>query len=320
MHGIGRDARGRLWFGRQAEPIQIDPATNTFTRFAPAVPAGLTEQLDHMSKLMGLGPQFSQGILSSFQVTTDADGQGKIWSDASSGVVRFDPERASLTYYRSKTPYWTDPPPAERFGFPFTYGVAGDADGNGWWTDPLQDRVNTADVKTGAVTEFVMRPPWAEADEAAATTEADRSFMVQYLGGMKWHGIRAGVQYPRRLAADKRGTAVWVPNWWGRNLAKIDTKTRAVTYYKPPIDVQPYFLAIDRNHIVWMNLTNDDHVAAFDPSSEQWTFYRLPLNGCESRHISVDDRTGDVWVPCYRASAVLRLQFPKSSTVDGTIR
>jgi streptogramin lyase/mono/diheme cytochrome c family protein len=309
-HGIAADSRGHLWFGRQAEPIEIDPTADTFKLFSPPVPTGLTEQIDHMGKLMGIGPVFRQGILASFQVTTDVDARDNIWSDASSGAVRFNPKTGELTYYRSQTPYWQNPPPAERFGFPFTYGVAGDADGNGWWTDPLQDRVQMADAKTGRVTEFVMRPPWADAEESAATTEADRALLVQYLGGMQWHGIKAGVQYPRRLGADKRGTAIWIPNWWGKNLARIDTRTKEVTYHKPPIDVQPYFAAVDRNHVVWINLTNDDHVASFEPSSQQWTFYRLPINGCESRHISVDDRTGSVWVPCYRASKVLRLQFP----------
>lgn len=32
-------------------------------------------------------------------------------------------------------------------------------------------------------------------------------------------------------------------------------------------------------------------------------------DGCETRNIAVDDRRGDIWVPCFKASKVARLQF-----------
>ena len=39
---------------------------------------------------------------------------------------------------------------------------------------------------------------------------------------------------PRRLGADKNGDVVWMCNYWGNNLAKIDIHSMKVTMYKFP--------------------------------------------------------------------------------------
>jgi streptogramin lyase len=173
---------------------------------------------------------------------------------------------------------------------------------------PDKNLVETVDFRTGKTTEFLMRPPWIAEDEAVATP-ADRAFHVSIGDGLEWGVYKPGFQYPRRLAADKRGTAVWVPNYWGRNLARIDINSKQVTYYKLPINTHPYFAKVDKNHVVWMNSESDDRVMSFDPRSQEWALYRLPINGCESRNLTIDDRTGDVWVACFRASKIIRLQF-----------
>jgi len=58
---------------------------------------------------------------------------------------------------------------------------------------------------------------------------------------------------------------------------------------------------------------SDDRVARFDPKTEAWTFYRLPTHGCETRNLAVDDIRGDVWIPCIKASKIVRLQFPSAA-------
>ena len=80
---------------------------------------------------------------------------------------------------------------------------------------------------------------------------------------------------------------MWVPLFHASSIAKIDIKTRKATYYPLPIDSTPYFLVVDKNHVVWTNLLTDDRVARFDPKSEAWTFFRLPTHGWrdpEHRH------------------------------------
>ena len=303
-HGIDTDADGIVWFGELGKLGRIDPTTETFQTFQTPTPPSLLTLFNETAEAMGGAMmQVSNYLLG----TIDNDAKGKIWGTAFLGIWRFDPDTNEFRYYHDLSLPAQDPPPPERFSLLFTYGVAGDANGNGWWTTPHDERVVFADVKANTVQEIVMRPPWY-AEEESLSTPKDRGF-IQTLGKTSWHGIRPGAQYPRRLGLDKHGTTAWVPNWWGRNLAKIDVNTKEVTYYKLPINAHPYFTKVDKNHIVWTNLTMDDRVVSFDPASEEWTVYNLPINGCESRHITVDDWTGDVWVPCYRGSKVFRIQF-----------
>ena len=108
----------------------------------------------------------------------------------------------------------------------------------------------------------------------------------------------------KRVAERRRG-----PLERGVALAEIDINTDEVTRHPLPISAHPYFVVVDKNSMVWSNLMSDDRVAKFNPTTEEWTFYKLPTNGCESRNIAVDDVRGDVWVPCIRASKIARLQF-----------
>jgi streptogramin lyase/mono/diheme cytochrome c family protein len=307
-HGIFTDVHGTVWFGELGKLGKINPATQTFQTFQIPAPSSLASLWDANWKAMGIPAPMQKG---SFLLgTIEADAKDKLWATAFIGVWHFDPLNNTFAYYHDLSLPTETPAPPERFNMLFTYGVAGDARGNGWWTTPNDDRVVTANTRTGEVHEIVMRPPWYTMEESLSSAE-DRSYMEAF-GSLKWHGIRPGAQYPRRLGADKSGTTVWVPNWWGRNLAKIDINTRAVTYYKLPINAQPYFVSVARNHLVWIALTDDDRVASFDPATERWAFYRLPINGCEARQMTVDFFRGDLWVPCYRASKVYRIQLKTS--------
>ncbi|MGE3511954.1 MAG: hypothetical protein AB7N65_24080, partial [Vicinamibacterales bacterium] len=199
-----------------------------------------------------------------------------------------------------------------------SYGATADAEGNGWWTQFNMDTVVHADLKTGEVMEFPLRPP----DRMEVVlTPADREF-YHNIGGDRFSGTfaRPGSQAPRRLSTDKGGTAVWVANWWGENLARIDTRTKKTSYYKLPFRANPYNTVIDKGHIVWTNLTSDDAVGRFDPRTEQWTIYRLPSIGAELRHIAFDDARGDVWLPYREADRAARLQFRTQDQMDALKR
>jgi streptogramin lyase len=275
-HGLGLDSKGNVWFGIDQRLAEISPAKDTLHQYVP--PSVL---VDHMGNL-----------------GADADGKDKLWIEGVPGIMRFDPVSRIFSYYDNarSTPIIF-----------FTYGVAADGLGNGWWSVPTLNLVETVDAHTGKTTAIAIRPPWVAQEEALATP-ADRAFEVDIGGGETWGVYKPGFQYPRRLAADKSGTAIWVPNYFGRNLAKIDVRSKQVTYYRLPIDVHPYFVNVDSHHVVWINSESDDRVLSFEPQSEQWTVYRLPTNGCESRNINVDTRTDDVWLACYRASKIFRLR------------
>jgi streptogramin lyase len=149
-------------------------------------------------------------------------------------------------------------------------------------------------------------------------TPDDRKFYGE-IGALSWSHINTvpGAIGPRRLGADKNGNSVWVPLFHSATIAKVDIKTRKPSYYPLPGGWgYPYFLEVDKNHNAWTNLYADDAVGKFDPKTEQWTVYKLPTMGCETRNITVDDIRGEVWVPCMKTSNAMRLQFRTDAQVQ----
>ncbi|MBF8301560.1 MAG: hypothetical protein HW394_1930, partial [Acidobacteria bacterium] len=100
-HSIAKDQKGIIWFdGGDGALGRLDPKTEAFEMFAPPLNMG------------------------SGQLTTvDVDAHGKIWGATTGGANRFDPVTKTWTHFAS--PSW----PRN-----FVYGTAGDAEGNGWWT------------------------------------------------------------------------------------------------------------------------------------------------------------------------------------------
>jgi streptogramin lyase len=280
-HGVTADQNGIIWFDvhtgggvtGHGTLGRVDPATEKIEIFTP--PPGIGEH--------------DKGI----GITMDSDPKGKIWTAADYGGIVFDPVTKKFTYY---------PAPTHGAG---GYGIGGDIDGNGWWAHPRRDVVGYVDYKSGKISEIQLKPRRME----GIITAEDRKFYENVEADSATAPL--GVQGPRRLAVDKRGTSVWVPDWWGQNLAKIDIHTHEVSYYDVPINAHPYFTAVDKNHAVWTALMDDDRVAKFDPKTEKWTLYLLPSRGCEARQITVDQHAEnpEVWLPCYRNSKVIRLQF-----------
>lgn len=272
-HSIAKDRNGIVWFdGGDGALGRLDPKTEAFEMFTPPLNMG--------------GGQLT---------TVDVDAQGKIWGATTGGANRFDPVTKTWMHFTSVS-----------FARNFVYGTAGDAEGNGWWTQYTSDRVIKGDPKTGRTYEVVMRPPWLDkADDVM--TAADREWYAS-MGAMTWGNINTIPygQQPRRLGADKRGDSVWVPNNAASNLAKINIHTLETKYY--PVEGNPYFVTVDKDSNVWTNLFIDAKVGKFNPRTERWTYYTLPSR-CESRNISVDDIRGEVWVPCANTSRVIRLQF-----------
>ncbi len=176
-HGIGRDQDGTLWFDTNGSLGRIDAATDTIDLFTPP-----------------------RGMGSGVSVTVDADGLGTIWGGTRYGSIWFDPDTMAWKHLQNVTP-----------ADGFTYGMTGDADGNGWWTQFNAERVVKGDPRTGESTEFIMRPPWM-ADRESLMTPDDRAF-YESVGALLWGGINSvpGAQAPRRLGADRGGDTVWVP-------------------------------------------------------------------------------------------------------------
>jgi streptogramin lyase len=284
-HGLVRDPQGILWFnmsagvpGGQGRLAKIDPATEKVEVFT--VPEGMT------------GPTATAG-------TSDVDGKGKIWSTTGPGAVRFDPETKQFTEFKSPVYKNAD-------GIGNTYGLAADGDGNGWWAQMNMDTVSKADFKSGKVTQIKIPPVPGQMDLA---TEEERKMYAA--AGSTWNSAMPWAEGPRRMGADKNGHFVWVCDWWGGSLARIDTHTLKVNMIPLPRPdaQQPYQAQVDSNHNVWINLMNADEVIKFDPKSSKWTEYPFPTLGAETRYVSLLEKDGAIQVilPYSRARKVARM-------------
>jgi len=90
---------------------------------------------------------------------------------------------------------------------------------------------------------------------------------------------------------------VWVPNYSGQNLMRINIDTMKTTFYPAPrVGMNPYMAAVDSGHNVWVSFLNGDEVGKFDPKTEKWTLYSWPSRGTALRHLGLVDHNSVVQV------------------------
>jgi virginiamycin B lyase len=275
-HGLTRDAEGNFWF-------DINPGRRSLGKLdVKSEKITVYQTPQNMSPLGGA-------------VTMDVDGKGKIWASAPDGVLQFDPATEKFTDFKSTLPF------KNAKGTNSTYGAAGDRDGNGWWAQMAFDTIGKADMTTGKVTEIALPSLKSELDRASPQ---DREFYEAFDDRTNGKPLPWS-QGPRRMGTDKNGDVLWVGNSWGSTLARIDTKTLETKIIPfPSTTMQPYHIAVDQNHNVWGNLWTSDQIAKYDPASNKWTMFELPVRGTEIRHVSLFEQDGKtkVVVPVYRSS------------------
>jgi len=274
-HGIARDGQGNLWFdvnpGRRSLG-KVEPATGKITVYPTP---------ENMAPLGGA-------------VTVDVDGKGMIWASAPLGVLRFNPQTLEFTEFKSTNP-------RRPYGTGGTYGAAGDRDGNGWWAEMGFDTIGKADGATGKVTEIVLPENGKIRDFLTPDQVAAYGKVTDISTGNPY----PWAQGPRRMGTDKAGDTLWVGDSWGSSLARIDTKTNEVKMIPfPDASMQPYHIHVDSKHNVWGNLWTNDQIFKYDPAADKWTMFELPVRGTEMRHLSVDERSGQLKVsmPVYRTN------------------
>ena len=279
-HGVIRDRNGNIWFdvnyisGRRSL-AKLDPKTSQIEVYVTP---------PNMSPLGGA-------------VTIDMDGKGMIWASAPDGALRFDPESLKFTEFKSV-----------RFktakGNGVTYGVAGDCDGNGWWAQMPLDTIGFSDISTGKSGEV-------QFDPVAKVVEAQSPELRKFYDGFEQLSFNSPLPWqhgPRRMGADKNADVVWTGNSWSGTLARIDTKTKQVSYVPTPESgaQQPYHLIVDTKSNVWWNFWTADTIGRYDPVAAKWTVFDLPRRATEIRHIYVDEQDGrqKVVVPVYRTGQI----------------
>ena len=287
-HGMKPDSRGNIWFDVNVGPRglgRLDPKAQKIQVFVPP---------------QGISPTGGA-------VTVDVDPKDMVWASSPTGALRFDPATETFTEYKSLT--WKT-----ANGNGVTYGAAVDRDGNGWWAEMMLDIIGRADAATGKVTEIKLPP--IEPEMARITAE-DKAFYAGYVQP-DFNVPFPWAQGPRRMGTDKNDDVLWVGNSWGGNLAKINTKTNAVSFVPLPDGAhQPYHIAVDSQHNAWLNLWTTDRILRLDPKTQAWTAFDMPTRGTEARYISVSEAGGKLQVvmPYSRTSKIAVMTFRSEAEI-----
>ena len=269
VHGLIRDGAGVIWFNvwtPRGGLASIDPRTEKISVYMPP---------DGVSAIDG-------------PVTLDYDGKGGIWAGTNDGALRFDPATAKFTEFKSVNPRG----PNNAIGQ--TYGIAGDKDGNGYWSQMAFDTIVKANITTGETTELKLP---ALKDEMARATAAEERFYASY--GPRDIGTPfPWSQGPRRMGVDRERGIVWVANSWSGTLARIDARTLQTTIIPLPntFTNQPYAAIPDRHLNVWVPMWTTDQIARYDSKAGTWTMFDLPTRGTEVRIPALLERGDDVEV------------------------
>jgi virginiamycin B lyase len=293
-HAIITSKDGLVWFnnGRPPNPLRgdlgmIDPRTGKAESYA--VP----------QEMPGVGGWINE------------DGAGGIWASTGTtkggeGALRFDRKTKRFEQFKSLSQG-------------FTYGVAGDREGNGWWSQINSDIICHVDRKTGKVWEIKLPFTWGGAPFLKPGDMTQDEFLKITVG---IQGYQGNTQMPRRLKADLNGDSVWIGNWSGNNLMRIDTKTKQFKFYPAPAaGMSPYDVGIDSSHRVWVGMQNGNEVGRFDPNTEQWTIYPLPTRGVSPRNLMLVEREGriEIMLPANDANKVVRL-IPRTAEDVATMK
>jgi len=246
----------------------MDPKTQKITIYTPPSPTGMS-------------------------LTLDSDLKGNIWMSAGpsgAGVMQFDPVTLKFTAF--KIPNTND----RGISSSTSYGIAVDANGNGWWSIFGPDLIGKADVKTG---------------QAASIPG------VWVQPSIK--GIANDTLGLRRMGADKNGNFVYVADSYANQMTRIDVNTNQVTKITVPAGFQPYHLTVDKDHNVWFNDAWADSVMRYNPTTQTFTRFDSPQRGSEYRYMSILERPGQPTqfvMPSFRTRQMTVMLIRSQSDID----
>jgi streptogramin lyase len=181
--------------------------------------------------------------------TMRVDPNGKmVWSTAGTRIVGLNIQTKEFTGY--DIPHWV-----KTKQYPGAYGIDVATDGKVWFAEREAQKLGRLDPVSGQIDEYPT----------------------------------PGIDVPRRMGADWEGN-VWVGFHETSRLAKVDSKYGTMTFHKPPTDNSGTYLAVPdpRTKAIWVTEQTADKIARFDPKTEKWTEFSLPIIESDARRIELD--------------------------------
>ena len=281
-HDLVIDPRGIAWTGyRQGCCLgKFDPKTFTFTQVqapsgehvtwvgAPAVGAGDSIwmadggrnrrwfQFDTKAEKFTVypAPQGITGNIGGNTMRVHPDGK-TVWSSNGNRMIGLN--IASKEFAAYPIPSWekTKKPAG-------SYGVAISGDGKVWFAERDANLIGRLDPTTGKMDEF----------KVPGEDQLPKPGSV-----------------PRRMGADAEGN-IWLGLHETGKLVKIDYKTTKMTVLDPPTkNSAPYSVAADpKRNWIWASEQTSDKIARYDPKTNTWTEFSLPIIESDARRIEID--------------------------------
>jgi len=279
LHDITVDPRGVAWVNElnQYKLGRFDPKTYAFTEIDPPPGPRKIGILNHMGPpARGVGDsiwmteigtnrrwlQFDtkNNEFTEYPVPADFKGpisgnflrpdpNGKmVWSTAGIRIVGLNIQTKQFTAY--DIPHWV-----EKKQNPGAYGLDVARDGSVWFAEREAMKLGRLDPATGRIDEF----------------------------------STPGIDVPRRMGADWEGN-VWVGFHETGKLVKVDEKYGTMVSYSPPTDNSGAYHAVadPRTKVIWLTEQTADKIARFDPKTEKWTEFSLPIVESDARRIELD--------------------------------
>jgi streptogramin lyase len=138
---------------------------------------------------------------------------------------------------------------------PGAYGMDVAGDGRVWFVEREANKVSRLDPASGKIDEFPT----------------------------------PGIDVPRRMGTDWNGD-LWVGFHETGKLVKVDQKTGKFTFFEPPTKGSGAYIARPdaRTKVIWMTEQTADKIARFDPATQTWTEFSLPIIESDARRIELD--------------------------------
>jgi virginiamycin B lyase len=142
-----------------------------------------------------------------------------------------------------------------------SYGMAISGDGKVWFAEKFGELIGRLDPATGKIDEFK-------------------------IPGFKKPG---DFDNPRRMGADAAGN-IWIALHETGKLLKIDYKTTEMALITPPTEKNGmYAVTADlKRNVIWFTEQASDKIGRYDPKTETWTEFSLPIIESDVRRIEVD--------------------------------
>ena len=171
-----------------------------------------------------------------------------VWSTTRNKIVGLNVETKQFVAY--DMPHFVDTKQN-----PGGYGLDVAGDGRVWFAEREANKIGRLDPETGKIDEFPT----------------------------------PGVDVPRRMGADWEGN-LWIGFHETGKLVKVDQKTGKMTFYQPPTENNgAYHVVADAKHkVIWLTEQTADKIARFNPRTETWTEFSLPIVESDARRIELD--------------------------------